>query len=160
MIHQLHRTPFGSVWGTSTLVLSLNSIFDIRGWSGVVWSVRAFEDVQIVGEIWLHIELKRVGLNFTFRQALWSSKGASHSRACPSTDSTSSSQASSGNQISLSRNLVEAAGVEPAPTSNIIYYFNILILYRTTGEQPFLFFNQFHHNGNNKIIVILKVVTR
>jgi hypothetical protein len=58
------------------------------------------------------------------------------------------------------RRLVEAAGVEPAPTSNIINYFNILILYRTTGEQLFLFFNQFHHKGNNKIIVILKGVTR
>jgi len=55
--------------------------------------------------------------------------------------------------------VVEAAGVEPAPTSNIINYFSILILFRTTGEQPFLFFNQFHHRGNNKIIVILKGVT-
>ena len=53
-----------------------------------------------------------------------------------------------------------AAGVEPAPTSNIINYFNILILCRTTGEQPFLFFNQFHLKRNNKIIVILKSVTR
>jgi hypothetical protein len=44
---------------------------------------------------------------------------------------------------SLKRRLVEAAGVEPVLLHKILYYFNMLIIYRTTCEQLFLFFNPF-----------------
>ena len=39
-----------------------------------------------------------------------------------------------GTKFRLRRNLVEAAGVEPALVPNIINYFNVLILCRTTSE--------------------------